>query len=595
MVMSGDRLNDVLPASPPWRHLPLTALDTALAYGLHSLQASTDVRHVWLAALTHHQWSRGHACLQLDELKHQADQLLGWSAAEIQALPAHLSDSASTLPWVQGPHAPLVWRGESLYLRRAYEAEQRIRAALQARGQVLSEGTDAPPLEWLDELFEGLGLDPIAVAQQQDQRKACLAGLTHGFTLVSGGPGTGKTTTVARMLALIQRVHAQQSPQASPLRVLLAAPTGKAAARLADSMQQAVTQLPPAWRTGLPITAATLHRLLVDQGTPWGVDVLVIDEASMVDLELMARVLSALPTQARVILLGDPDQLASVQAGAVLAQLCEADWLSAQRVQLRHSHRFQRDRGIGQWALWVQQSSPAELAQAWSALASDTPAADQQVSAWPPNSPATTVGRALLRQAFEPWWQRVTQAIGDGGQGVSDAVARELLEAYSQVGVLCALREGPWGVEALNQQIALALGLGTHLWCAGRPVMVTRNNPTWGLLNGDIGLCLPHAMSDGQVTLRVAFAASHGVRWVSPARLDDVEPVFAMTIHKSQGSEFDHVILVLPDRSVPILTQELIYTGVTRAKERLTWWAPKPECLFEACQRRVARSGGLAN
>ncbi len=591
--MNAPVLTDVLSTTPPWRRVPLSALDSALAHSLHSLQASADVRHLWLAALTHHQWTRGHACLALTALTQDPLAVLGWEPDEVGQLPADLTHAAPSLPWIQGEGSPLVLAGDRLYLRRAYDAEQRIRAALMMRTQTREENREAPWERWLDELFAGLGHDDDAIAQQKDQRLACLAAVKHGFTLVSGGPGTGKTTTVARMLALLQRTHSALEGHPTPLRVLLAAPTGKASSRLAESMQQAVSKLPAAWRTGLPEGAATLHRLLQDHPTPWPVDVLVIDEASMVDLELMAQVLSALPSQARLIMLGDPEQLASVQAGAVLAQLCEAPWLSAQRVHLRHSHRFHADRGIGQWARWVQHGTPAERAQAWTALPTGW-ASEPQVSQLSQMSPSSAAGRALLRHAFAPWWELVNQALGDGEQAVSDALARQLLDRYNQVGVLCALREGPWGVEALNQQIAWSLGLGSSMWCAGRPIMVTRNNPQLGLNNGDIGLCLPHALSNGHIALRVAFAQGQGVRWVSPARLDEVESVFAMTVHKSQGSEFDHVLLVLPPHDSPVLTRELIYTGLTRAKERLTWWAPKPQLLWSACDVRVARSGGLA-
>ncbi|MDI9330290.1 MAG: exodeoxyribonuclease V subunit alpha [Alphaproteobacteria bacterium] len=582
----------VLPPALPWRGLPLTALDSALAHGLNALQTSPDARHLWLAALTHHQWSRGHACLELTSLTQAPGDLLGWSEEHSQALPSDLAQAASTLPWTQGKGSPLVLLGERLYLRRAFEAEQRIRTALLARADALPL-PEAPWSSWLDELFAGLGDDATAIAQQHDQRQACLLGLRHGVTLVSGGPGTGKTTTVARMLALLQRAHMSVMGHQAALSVLLAAPTGKASARLAESMRQAVSKLPEAWRSGLPEQAATLHRLLVDQPGTWSVDVLVIDEVSMVDLELMARVLGALPPHARVILLGDPDQLASVQAGAVLAQLCEAPWLEAQRVQLRHSHRFQADRGIGQWARMVQHGTPAERAQAWSVLPTGWTSAQGQVTQLPELTPFSAAGRTVLQQAFAPWWDHLMQAIGDGQQAVAPEQARALLDSYSQAGVLCALREGPWGVESLNHQIALALGLGTGLWAAGRPVMITRNNPGLGLMNGDIGLCLPHALQNGQVVLRVAFAHESGVRWISPARLDDVESVFAMTVHKSQGSEFGHVLLVLPPLNSPVFTRELIYTGLTRAKERLTWWAPNPKVVLSACDVRVARSGGL--
>jgi exodeoxyribonuclease V alpha subunit len=589
--MNSPDLQTLLPEAPPWRGLPLTALDTALASFLQQAQPSSDPRHLWLAALTHHQWARGHACLELNALGQDAAQLLGWTPQQAQALPADLSQAADTLPWLAGAGAPLVLEHARLYLRRAWIAEHSIRTALRARCQPLSSLTELPISAWGDELFEGLGQDETALAQSCDQRRACLAGLHHGLTLVSGGPGTGKTTTVARMLALMQRVQSQTHPDA-PLRMWLSAPTGKASMRLAQAMQSAVRRLPSSWGVGLPNTAATLHRLLSEHQRVWEVDVLVIDEVSMVDLELMAQVLTALPAHARLILLGDPNQLASVEAGSAWAQLCAAPWLHAQHVQLIHSHRFQADQGIGLWARWVQQGDLRQRHTEWQALPLGWTAPGHAVTRLGAVQPHTPAGRTLLQLALAPWWQAVQAALQTP---VSDEVARQLLDRYSQVGVLCATREGPWGVQALNRHMALALGLDPHAWAAGRPVMVTRNLHGLGLMNGDIGLCLPHVLANGQVALRVAFAHHEGVRWISPARLDAVETVFAMTVHKSQGSEFDHVLLVLPDRSNAVLSRELIYTGVTRAKERLTWWVPEPEVLALACQTRVARSGGLTD
>jgi exodeoxyribonuclease V alpha subunit len=487
----------------------------------------------------------------------------------------------------------LVLTGDRLYLRRAWLAEQTIRHTLQK----LSQSHAEPPHEiqaWIDELFSGLGTDELALAQQADQRLACATCLKHDLTLVSGGPGTGKTTTVARMLALMQRVATTRGA-ASPLRILLAAPTGKAAARLAESLQNAIHQLPQGWRSHLPDTASTLHRLLVEQSKVWDVDVLVIDEASMVDLELFAQVIQALPSHVKLILLGDPNQLASVEAGAVLAQLCEAPWLQQQRVHLKHSHRFRDDQGIGQWAQLVQVASATDRHVAWQALPQVWLSENHQVTRLQPALPHSPAGRSVLKEAFRPWWSQVQMALqAHGSAHVSDEVARQLLDGFHQIGVLCALREGPWGVQALNRQISIALGLNADLWCPGRPIMVTRNNQALGLSNGDIGLCLPRCLDNGQSVLRVAFSEGQGVRWMATARLEDVEPVFAMTIHKSQGSEFDHVLLVMPHQPSPVLTRELIYTGITRAKSKLTWWAPSPHLIVQACDHRVSRSGGLA-
>ncbi len=587
-------LGALLPQQTPWSGLPLSQLDTALAYSLQNAQPSADARHLWLAALTHHLWLKGHACLDLNLLPHQAQAMLGWSTEQIQCLPTDLSEAAQSMPWTQGDDSPLVLSFHRLYLRRAWLAEQTIRHQLQA----MSQSVSAPPAElqgWMDELFSSLGTDPQALSEQADQRRACAACLQHPVTLVSGGPGTGKTTTVARMLALMQRVASRKNSNA-PLRMVLSAPTGKAATRLAESMQNAIHRLPPEWRAHLPDSASTLHRLMVEQRTAWDLDVLVIDEASMVDLELFAQVMQALPPNAQLLVLGDPNQLASVQAGAVWAQLCEAPWLQAQRVHLSHSHRFRDDQGIGQWARWVQDGSIAERHRAWQALPQTWHSDSHQVTRWPNVQPHSAAGRAMLKEAFQPWWRQVQAALqADTPAHVSDQMARQLLDGFQGIGVLCALRDGPWGVQALNRQIAISLGLDAELWCVGRPIMVTRNNANLDLMNGDIGLCLPHRMDNGPSVLRVAFPKGSGVRWLAPARLEDVEPVFAMTIHKSQGSEFDHVLLVMPPQPSPVLTRELIYTGITRAKKRLTWWAPAPEQVIQACDQRVSRSGGLAS
>jgi exodeoxyribonuclease V alpha subunit len=203
----------------------------------------------------------------------------------------------------------------------------------------------------------------------------------------------------------------------------------------------------------------------------------------------------------------------------------------------------------------------------------------------------------MLRDAWGPWWSQLQSGLASG-QGLNDAQAHDLIKAFSRFSVLCGLREGPWGVQNLNRLSAQALGLPDTLWCAGRPVMVTRNNAGLGLMNGDVGLCLPRAGPTPQdpPTLRVAFPqGADSVRWVAPSRLDAVETVFAMTVHKSQGSEFDHVLLVLPDRPAPVLTRELVYTGLTRARTRLTLWVPQVSVLWQACAQQVVRSGGLAD
>lgn len=571
---------------------PLTALDRSFAAWLHDQLATTHPSHLWLAALVSHQWGRGHACLDLNTLQHRPGELLGWTAEEVQRLPGDCAEAASTLPWTQGEASPLVQQAHRLYLRRAWQAEQTIRAALQHRTQ--RPPSPPPALEdWLDAL-----MGPASGHMAHDgQRDACRLAATQQVALITGGPGTGKTTTVARLLALLQRGASK------PLRMGLAAPTGKAAARLSESIQKALQGLPPGWGEGLPTQAQTLHRLLYKPGgaasmpSDLPLDLLVVDEASMMDLEMTARLLQALSPDARLVLLGDRDQLASVEAGAVLAQLSEGPLLQAQRAHLLHSHRFDQDSGIGQWARAVRHHDVPTLDTLWTQAPHDFlhPVADVTRLSWPV-AHGTQV-RQMLQAAWRPWWLGV-QALLASGKGASDEEARDLLQAFSRFSVLCSLREGPWGVENMNQVIAHALGLPETLWCLGRPVMVTRNNAGLGLMNGDVGLCLPRAStaSGEPPSLRVAFPdGAQGVRWVAPSRLDAVETVFAMTVHKSQGSEFDHVLLVLPDRMAPVLTRELVYTGLTRARSRLTLWAPQVQVLWQACARQVLRSGGLAD
>ena len=592
---------------------PLTGLDTSLANLLQSKQASDDPRHLWLAALTSHQWGRGHACLDLTTLHTQAGALLGWSDEQTASLPAGLIDAAATLPWIQGPTSPLVLHhdahGAQLYLRRAWTAEQQIRQHITQR---LALPCDVPAdlQQRLDDLFPKRA-DTTTLAPDM-QRLACEVAAHHRITLITGGPGTGKTTTVVKLLALLVGTAAHD------LRIHLAAPTGKAAARLTESISQALTRMPVDVQTRIPTQAQTLHRLLQTnrrdtQLHALATDVVVVDEASMVDLEMMARLLQAVPTSARLILLGDKDQLASVEAGAVMAQLCTGALLKNQTVTLTHSHRFDAKSGIGQWARAVN----AEVADNTAALKALWKNAPDWLASLPvqaridaedtePDVTRLQLGNASdpqlgagLRHGWREWLTRLgPHRPSATGQAVpcTDDQALALLQAFTSFCVLCAVREGPLGVTQLNTHVEQALGLGQSTWYVGRPVMVTRNDYALDLMNGDIGLCLPSP--DG--VLRVAFPATEakpngaGVRWVMPSRLDSVDTVFAMTVHKSQGSEFAHVLLVLPAQESPVLTRELVYTGLTRARQRLTLWVPQLGVLWNACARRVLRSGGLA-
>jgi exodeoxyribonuclease V alpha subunit len=607
-------------------HTPLTGLDTAFANFLHSQQASADPRHLWLAALTSHQWSRGHACLDLASLHSQAALLLGWSGEQTAGLPQDLCAAAASLPWAEvhppnssHAHTPDLFNSLSgtqplvlhitpqhpqgkLYLRRAWTAEQTIRQQLSAR---LAQPSDVPAdlAQRLDTLFPALA-DPT---QTDMQRRACEVAAAHRVTRITGGPGTGKTTTVVRLLSTLVGAALGEKP----LRIHLAAPTGKAAARLTESIAQALDNMPQELRGRISPQAHTLHRLLHLTGSPGqsqaahqlATDVVVVDEASMVDLEMMARLLQAVPSHARLVLLGDKDQLASVEAGAVMSQLCTGSLMRECTVTLTHSHRFDARSGIGQWAQAVNRGdahSQAELKALWQAApdACDSLGDAPDVTRLQLTHAADPRLGAVVRQGWREWLALL--AAHRDGQPCSDAQALALLHSLTRFCVLCAVREGPLGVTQLNAHLerALGLGQGAQPWYIGRPVMVTRNDYTLGLMNGDIGVCLP----DPNGVVRVAFVASANdarqtgaVRWVAPSRLDAVDTVLAMTVHKSQGSEFEHVLLVLPALDAPVLSRELVYTGLTRARHRLTVWAPNTQVLWQACARRVLRSGGLGD
>jgi len=603
--------------------LPLTPLDRALARYLQQAQPSEDVCHAWLAALTSHQFGRGHACLDLELLRHSGVLALGWEARLQDLLPVDLAQAASRLPWCLGEASPLVLDGPRLYLRRNWLAEQGIRTSIQAR---LAQPCTVPDglAQALDSLFERPPAASTDASTAPDwQKVACALAARGRFTLITGGPGTGKTTTVVRLLALLQ------SQAARPLRIALAAPTGKAAARLGESITQAIQRLPLAMQVHIPTQAQTLHKLLqvraavlATAAPQLALDAVVVDEASMIDLELMARLMAAVPLSASLILLGDKDQLASVEAGAVMGQLCAGAqaggysaetvaWLQAhtgqdvsawagtgsvlaqQTVMLRHSHRFASNSLIGQWASAVNAGDRQTVAALWDNTPLWSAAQPASVTRLQPALGRSVDLAALVRAG---WQQTLTslQALQTEQVACSDEQALVLLKALGRFQVLCALREGPAGVLALNRSLAHALGFPPEGWYLGRPVMVTRNDYNLGLMNGDVGLCLPTARG-----LRVAFSQAAadgvmGVRWVLPSRLDAVETVFAMTVHKSQGSEFDQVALMLPERMTPVLTRELLYTGITRAKSQLTLVVPQAGVLRQAVAARILRSGGLA-
>ena len=648
----------------------LRALDKAFVGFLHERAPDGDPLVLLAAALTSHQLGHGHVCLDLFETLKEPDFALslppeGDAQAGAQLLPSQLLEALEGAHWckvlassplvalavdasAEAAQRPLILSGKRLYLRRYWAYERRIDDALRQR---LSAAEPTPPD--LAERLTGLFGAARAGAAIDWQKLACALATRGAFSIITGGPGTGKTTTVVRLLALLQGPAVEAG---TPLRIRLAAPTGKAAARLTESISQQVRTLEVAAevKDKIPSDVTTVHRLLGSRpgtrhfrhhaGNRLPLDVLVVDEASMIDLEMMANLLDALPTHARLVLLGDKDQLASVEAGAVLGDLCrdaEAGWYSPQTrawleavshesladsglqqdqdgshplaqqvVMLRHSRRFGEGSGIGQLARWVNQQQADEARKLLAA-----------------RSHADLYSLALKGEQDRALERLLLDGHGEGPQGYRHYLsrlrsqrpspqaaaddpcwvdwARDVLQAFDAFQLLCAVRKGPWGVEGLNQRITAAL-LKARLidsdqqWYEGRPVLMTRNDYGLGLMNGDIGIALKLPERDaeqaGRQVLRVAFARNDGqggVRFVLPSRLNDVETVYAMTVHKSQGSEFTHTALILPDALNPVLTKELIYTGITRAKDWFSLIEPRGGVFEEAVKRKVKRLSGL--
>ncbi|MFG0319705.1 MAG: exodeoxyribonuclease V subunit alpha, partial [Planctomycetota bacterium JB042] len=473
-----------------------------------------------------------------------------------------------------------------LYLHRYHAYEARLAAALRARAGAVPAVDEARLEAEVGRLFPGVGED--------DRQRAAAVGAARSLlSIVVGGPGTGKTTTVVRLLALCQSLAA--SPGA--LRVALLAPTGKAAARLEESVHAAARELDvdDAVRRGLVARASTIHRALGfrpgdrasfahDAANPLPVDLVVVDEASMVDLPLMAKLVDAVPPHARLVLLGDRRQLASVEVGAVLADLCAAadagGPLADRVVELVKVYRYDESSGVGRLAAAVRTGDPDAVRGVLAVEHDDLTLV--------PIDAGSTARSALDDRLLS----------GFGGYLAATSAA-DRLARLDDHRVLTAHRRGRLGVGAWNDAIRERLvDRGTLArtsddWYDRRPVLVTRNDASLGLSNGDVGVCLEERTEEGRRTWRVAVRGREGeVRILPAARIPAPETVFAMTVHKSQGSEFDHVCLVVPPRESPILTRELLYTGLTRARRRLTLLAD-PEILARAVERRIRRASGL--
>jgi exodeoxyribonuclease V alpha subunit len=639
----------------------LRRLDCALAEWLLESDPQASPLLLLATALLAQMEGRGHTCLPLDRLLTEPNSVLAWpvaAAAELQTLWAGLpGDLASWCAALrasravrdlhsspdQGQPLVLVSQGGAprVYLRRYWDFERGVAAQVRARSRPRRDSPGAATLRpWLDRLFPADATRP----GPDWQKLACAVALRGRLSVITGGPGTGKTYTAARLLALLLAT----APSPETLRVALAAPTGKAAARLKQAIDSSLLELQaklaPADGGAAPDLAGftqrmgaarTLHALLGARpdtrqmarhaGSPLDLDVLIVDEASMVHLEMMAALLDALPANATVILLGDKDQLASVEAGAVLGDLCadaqaghwsadtaayaeaaagvviptaylaqaEAPLLAQHTVMLRESRRFAGP--IGQLALAVNQGDAA----AAQTLLRPSPGQEVLAHDGAPLGilPALALhGRDGAPGGYAPYLVLRQQGPAAAGEAAHAEWVRAVLTAFEAFRILCAVREGDWGAAGINRAVTRALGEAgllapTGEWYAGRPVMVTRNDPALGVFNGDIGVALPPASGQG---LRVWFSDGPALRSVGVSRLAHVETAFAMTVHKSQGSEFAHTVLVLPDQAGSLLSRELVYTGITRARSAFTLVSARPGALAAAIAQPTRRASGLA-
>ena len=467
--------------------------------------------------------------------------------------------------------SPLVLFQNRLYFQRYYSYERNLAVKL---NQLANISHTYPGLEQnLDLLFGKQEGEP------DYQRGAARMALEKSLSLISGGPGTGKTTTVVKILALLHRFAG------GDIRIGLAAPTGKAAMRLQESVSSALAaSASPMLSEVGEVEAMTLHRLLgpirnsvrfrhnSENPLPW--DVLIIDEASMVDLALMSKVVAALKPSGRLILVGDKDQLASVESGAVLAE-CTAG-LPGNTVQLQRSYRF--DGAIRDLAAAI---NCGDAKRGWQLLKS---AEDEQVSVYD-GAVAPYIGKQ-----YEDYLEVVDRYPG--------CSIGEIFDAFNRFQLLSATRHGAGGVVHINQAVEHHLQKNGWIspqrmeWYNGRPVMVTANDYSLGLLNGDIGICLEDKPGG---TMRVWFERGDGTyQSFLPFRLPVHETVYAMTIHKSQGSEFDNVLVVLPDGESRILSRQLVYTAVTRAREQVQL-AATFDVFNQAISYSYPRTSGLAD
>ena len=591
-------------------------LDIHFARLMARLSGKEDEDVFLASSLVSRATGEGHVCLDLSAVEGRP-LITGDSATENFVSPTlevwRKKLDSSNVVGRPGDYRPLILDDRSrLYLYRYWDYENILADKISKRVASKIEGVDLPLLkDGLSKFFP-----PLENGQTDWQKLAAFVSVLKKFCVVSGGPGTGKSTLIARILALIL-----EQKKDNAMRTAIAAPTGKAAARLQEAIQNGKETLPieAQLKEAIPIEASTLHRLMgTIPGSPYfryngenplPVDMVIVDEASMVDLALMSKLVQALPSDARLVLLGDKDQLASVEAGAVLGDMCDTGRIHGFSknfstrfremtgdvvdispkndngpgiqdcvVDLQKNYRFGLESGIRAVSLAVNQGDGNLALRILKSGEYD----DIKWTALAEPKALYSVLRENVLHGFKPYLE------------TTDPI--EIFSLFGRFRILCALRKGPYGVSAQNLLVEQILRDENLIdtgkrWYRGRPVMITRNDYNIGLFNGDIGIVMPDPATNHD--LRAFFLSPDGaLRSFLPVRLPEHETVYAMTVHKSQGSEFDKALLIFPDRHTPVLTRELIYTGITRAKKSMEIWGTE-RIFLEGVSQRIERSSGL--
>ncbi|MFH1214994.1 MAG: exodeoxyribonuclease V subunit alpha [Pseudomonadota bacterium] len=551
-----------------------------------------------LYALVSANTGEGHTCLD-----HNAIAELPFYRDYVRELSPLISEIPES-PAIGGPgdYLPLIREGSRLYLHRYYQYEATIVRQLEARMVRLKE---APDPEELQHAMSSYGYFPEKCDKEIDwQRVAAAMAALNNFTVISGGPGTGKTTTVAKILSVLIRMGL-----VAPHKIAIAAPTGKAAVRLQEAIRKAKKNLDC---DGIPDKTSTIHRLLgVIPGRPGfrhnrenllAVDLVIVDEVSMIDVALMARLLEAVPLRAKLVLLGDKDQLASVNPGSVFGDLCgaeEIDGFSPETaglleratgftlssgnvpsiqdhiVGLRESYRYSADSSLGAIARQINAGQGEEALKVFKKQGAI------DAACFPLAEIAEELGK-LTGRYYCPY--------------LRETELEKIFGAFNGFRIFSAVRQGPYGIDSINSHVEALLGQqglidpSGNPFYHGRPVIVVRNDYSVRLFNGDTGIIL-HDPDENKL-MAFFLGADGGFRKFPPSRLPEHETAFALTVHKAQGSEYDHVAFVLPPGDVPVATRELVYTAITRARKSVTVFAEETS-FNEAVARRARRMSGL--